>query len=206
MIVLVVAADRRRRVRERVARSRVHRVADRPGVRLPDELAFGGARALHGRLRLPGDKSISHRALLFAALATGRSSLTNLATGDDVRAMRARSSRSVSEIRDDGRRGDGERQRSRRDGASRKACSTAATAAPRCACLPGALAGRPFLSVLTRRRVARTAADAPRDRAAARDGRARRRPRRRRSTRRSSIRGGGAARACATSWRSRARR
>jgi len=48
---------------------------------LPKELAVGGARALHGRLRLPGDKSISHRALLFAALATGRSKLTNLATG-----------------------------------------------------------------------------------------------------------------------------
>jgi 3-phosphoshikimate 1-carboxyvinyltransferase len=55
---------------------------------LPTELAFGGARALRGRLRLPGDKSISHRALLFAALANGRSSLTNLATGDDVHATR----------------------------------------------------------------------------------------------------------------------
>ena len=43
---------------------------------LPDELAFGGARPLRGRLRLPGDKSISHRALLFAALATGRSTIT----------------------------------------------------------------------------------------------------------------------------------
>ncbi len=56
---------------------------------LPNELVFGGARALHGRLRLPGDKSISHRALLFAALATGRSTVSNLATGDDVGATRA---------------------------------------------------------------------------------------------------------------------
>ena len=44
---------------------------------------------LKGRVRVPGDKSISHRALLFAALATGRSTITNLSTGDDVRASRA---------------------------------------------------------------------------------------------------------------------
>ena len=56
---------------------------------MPNELNFGGARPLRGRLRLPGDKSISHRALLFAALATGRSSIANLSTGDDVRATRA---------------------------------------------------------------------------------------------------------------------
>ena len=67
----------------------------------PAELVFGGVRALRGRLRLPGDKSISHRALLFAALATGRSSITNLATGEDVqaharRARRARASASAA--------------------------------------------------------------------------------------------------------------
>jgi 3-phosphoshikimate 1-carboxyvinyltransferase len=56
---------------------------------MPNELSFGGARAVRGTLRLPGDKSISHRALLFAALATGRSTIGNLSTGDDVRAMRA---------------------------------------------------------------------------------------------------------------------
>jgi 3-phosphoshikimate 1-carboxyvinyltransferase len=53
---------------------------------LPDQLAFGGVRPLRGRLRVPGDKSISHRALVFAAIATGPSTLTRLATGDDVRA------------------------------------------------------------------------------------------------------------------------
>jgi 3-phosphoshikimate 1-carboxyvinyltransferase len=35
-------------------------------------------------IRIPGDKSISHRALLFAAIANGRSTLTHLATGEDV--------------------------------------------------------------------------------------------------------------------------
>ena len=53
---------------------------------IPDVLAVGGARPLRGRLRLPGDKSISHRALIFAALASGTSRITNLATGADVRA------------------------------------------------------------------------------------------------------------------------
>jgi 3-phosphoshikimate 1-carboxyvinyltransferase len=39
---------------------------------------------LHGRLRVPGDKSISHRALLLAAKAEGRSRLRGLANGEDV--------------------------------------------------------------------------------------------------------------------------
>jgi 3-phosphoshikimate 1-carboxyvinyltransferase len=43
-----------------------------------------GGRPLRGRLRLPGCKGISHRALLFAALADGTSRVTNLADGDDV--------------------------------------------------------------------------------------------------------------------------
>ena len=38
-----------------------------------DELVVGGPRPLRGRLRVPGDKGISHRALLFAAMADGRS-------------------------------------------------------------------------------------------------------------------------------------
>lgn len=42
------------------------------------------AAGLHGRLRVPGDKSISHRALLLAARAPGRSELTGLSDGDDV--------------------------------------------------------------------------------------------------------------------------
>ena len=52
------------------------------------EVVVGGARSLRGRLRVPGDKSISHRALLFAALADGRSTITGLATGADVAATR----------------------------------------------------------------------------------------------------------------------
>jgi 3-phosphoshikimate 1-carboxyvinyltransferase len=61
-----------------------------PGtVQLPAELRLEGIRPLRGRLRVPGDKSISHRALLFSALAPGTSRLWWLADGDDVVRSRA---------------------------------------------------------------------------------------------------------------------
>src|ERR1044071_2821128 len=43
------------------------------------------ARFLEGRLRLPGDKSISHRAALIAALADGRSEISNFSSAADCR-------------------------------------------------------------------------------------------------------------------------
>jgi 3-phosphoshikimate 1-carboxyvinyltransferase len=43
------------------------------------------ARRLQGRLRVPGDKSISHRYALLAALSEGRSELRNYAPGADCR-------------------------------------------------------------------------------------------------------------------------
>lgn len=51
---------------------------------IPPELTLAGPLPLRGRLRVPGDKGISHRALLFAALADGPSRITGLADGDDV--------------------------------------------------------------------------------------------------------------------------
>jgi 3-phosphoshikimate 1-carboxyvinyltransferase len=39
---------------------------------------------LKGRLRVPGDKSISHRALIFGALAVGETRITGLLEGEDV--------------------------------------------------------------------------------------------------------------------------
>ena len=48
-----------------------------------------GGTPLRGTVRVPGDKSISHRALLLAALAEGRSTVRNLSTGDDVARTRA---------------------------------------------------------------------------------------------------------------------
>ena len=47
-------------------------------------LTVEGGRPLRGRLRVPGDKSISHRALLLAARAEGVSRVSGLSRGDDV--------------------------------------------------------------------------------------------------------------------------
>lgn len=47
-------------------------------------LISGRAAALTGAARVPGDKSISHRALMFGALALGESVVEGLLEGDDV--------------------------------------------------------------------------------------------------------------------------
>jgi len=52
------------------------------------EIIIAGPRPLRGTLRVPGDKGISHRALLAAALASGNSTVRGLADGDDVRRTR----------------------------------------------------------------------------------------------------------------------
>jgi 3-phosphoshikimate 1-carboxyvinyltransferase len=41
-------------------------------------------RALRGRIRVPGDKSISHRAILHNAIAEGTARVENLGPGDDI--------------------------------------------------------------------------------------------------------------------------
>ena len=50
---------------------------------------FQPSGPLRGRVRMPGDKSISHRALMFAALAVGRSRISGLLEGEDVLATAA---------------------------------------------------------------------------------------------------------------------
>ncbi len=55
---------------------------------MSDALTVTGTGPLRGRIAMPGDKGISHRALLFSALARGRSRLVGLAGGDDVRRTR----------------------------------------------------------------------------------------------------------------------
>ncbi|MBY0509019.1 MAG: 3-phosphoshikimate 1-carboxyvinyltransferase [Rhodospirillaceae bacterium] len=44
----------------------------------------GKAKALSGRARVPGDKSISHRALIMGGLAVGETTVTGLLMGEDV--------------------------------------------------------------------------------------------------------------------------
>lgn len=50
---------------------------------------FSPAGPLRGTIRVPGDKSISHRSLMFAGLAVGRSTITGLLEGEDVLATAA---------------------------------------------------------------------------------------------------------------------
>ena len=58
--------------------------------------------AIKGTLKLPGDKSISHRALMFAALADGESRISDLSTGTDVHSTRKCLEACGIDIRDDG--------------------------------------------------------------------------------------------------------
>ena len=59
----------------------------------PAPLAARRSGALRGRVRVPGDKSISHRALIVGALTVGETRISGLLEGDDVfctsKAMRA---------------------------------------------------------------------------------------------------------------------
>jgi 3-phosphoshikimate 1-carboxyvinyltransferase len=59
------------------------RAASEPA--LPGAVTVGRAARLRGTLRVPGDKSVSHRALLLAALAAGTSRIAGAGDGDDVR-------------------------------------------------------------------------------------------------------------------------
>ena len=47
-------------------------------------LSAAAGAPLKGRLRPPGDKSISHRALILGLLAKGRTTIEGLLEGDDV--------------------------------------------------------------------------------------------------------------------------
>jgi len=46
---------------------------------------FKKIKQVNGELSLPGDKSISHRALIFSAMASGKSSIKNISQGEDVK-------------------------------------------------------------------------------------------------------------------------
>ena len=68
----------------------------------PDTVFVSGGVPLGGELEVPGDKSVSHRALLIGALAEGTTLVRGLSDGDDVRrtldAVRALG----AEVHDDG--------------------------------------------------------------------------------------------------------
>lgn len=124
------------------------------------------ARGVRGRVQVPGDKSISHRALILGAIATGRTCVRGLAPGDDCRTTRdclGALGVSITRIGDDGStaeitgRGLGGLQPSRSDLDARNSGTTARL-------LLGVLAGHPFRATLTgdaslRRRPMRRVAD-----------------------------------------------
>lgn len=115
---------------------------------LENEAVFGGARALRGRVRVPGDKSLSHRAVLFAALAKGGSRLRQVATGEDVAATRRIVEQLGVRVRE--KRGEllvtGGGIDSLREPEGVLDCANSGTTMR---VLAGLLAGRPFLSVLS---------------------------------------------------------
>lgn len=104
-------------------------------------------RPLRGTITVPGDKSIAHRAVIFAAIARGRSRIFNLSGGDDnSRTVRAFRQMGVEIFRDgdalcvegrgwDGLRAPGETVHCGNSGTTMRL-------------LAGLLAGRPFHSEL----------------------------------------------------------
>ena len=55
----------------------------------PETASFSESGPLRGVMRVPGDKSIAHRALICAALASGESRVRGLPRGEDVARTRA---------------------------------------------------------------------------------------------------------------------
>ncbi|HDL3554789.1 TPA: 3-phosphoshikimate 1-carboxyvinyltransferase, partial [Mannheimia haemolytica] len=52
-----------------------------------EKLTLTPISRVEGEINLPGSKSLSNRALLLAALATGTTQVTNLLDSDDIRHM-----------------------------------------------------------------------------------------------------------------------
>ena len=60
------------------------------------------AQNLRGTVRVPGDKSISHRSLMFGTLAVGETRVSGLLTGEDVMATGEAMRRLGAQIERDG--------------------------------------------------------------------------------------------------------
>ena len=70
---------------------------------MKQNLTASRSEGLKGRIRVPGDKSISHRALILGALATGRTRITGLLEADDVLATaRAIAALGAEIVKEDG--------------------------------------------------------------------------------------------------------
>ena len=87
VLILIVEAKELGRLHDALV-ERGFVVSHQAGARVVASLTVGPSGPLRGRLRMPGDKSISHRALLLAALAEGRSRIEGLSDGADVTGTR----------------------------------------------------------------------------------------------------------------------
>ena len=115
------------------------------------ELRAAPHGTLSGEIGLPGDKSVSHRALMLAALATGESRVEGLLEGEDVLATaRALRALGVELEREAGAAGGAWRVRGRGgDLAEPDDVLDLGNAGTGARLLMGILAGQPFASLLT---------------------------------------------------------
>lgn len=119
---------------------------------MPDMLRVKGGASVRGEASVPGDKSISHRAIILGALAEGETRVTNLSPGEDNRrtvdAFRAMGV-AISEERDEREQGavtvNGAGLRGLRKPPGPIDCGNSGTAMR---LLAGVLAGQPFETTL----------------------------------------------------------
>ncbi len=117
-----------------------------PAVAHSDVVTISPARRVHGSVRLPGDKSISHRYALLAGIAHGESHFTNFSTGADcastlacMAALGAKVERNGDEVRVTGRG---------RDLAAPSAPLDCGNSGSTMRMLAGILAGQPFVATM----------------------------------------------------------
>jgi 3-phosphoshikimate 1-carboxyvinyltransferase len=87
-VMLVVDTDRPKRLNYPCTNGSLLVLRSTPNFthkeQMPTTLTAKKSRSLQGRVRVPGDKSISHRSLILGALSTGTTKITGLLEGEDV--------------------------------------------------------------------------------------------------------------------------
>ena len=97
----------------------------------PTPVTAKAGNALKGRVRVPGDKSISHRSLIFGLLAIGETRVEGLLEGDDVlRTAAACRALGASAVREAPRALARPRRGHRAASSSQAKCSTSAMPEP----------------------------------------------------------------------------
>ena len=142
-----------------------HRLHHRRATAVP-----GRTGPLRGTVTVPGDKSISHRALMFGALAVGETVIDGLLEGEDVLATAAALTAMGADIDQAGARTGTSMASASAACCNRKRRSTWATAAPRTRLLMGLVASHPITATFVGDASPVAPADGPRHRSAVADG------------------------------------